>query len=369
MLLGVLRRRASLKIASGECGHSECPHVAPDVWHSAHGMMWGVDFSAIAREDGSFQQSVTSDQIGSMCRRIFGDGTGVVSAVELGNGMYNNTYRVDLADIGPVILRVAPEPGRQFGSERELMRSEYASVPFFAPIAPLVPRTLGADFTHEIIGRDFLFQTLLPGRPAPQAIGGYDRQLWPSLYRDLGTITRKIHSVRGPAFGSIRNPQSASWSDTFAALLDGLAADVGSAGLDSADIRQVASIAERHQAVLDEITEPRLLHGDLWTVNVMLADGAPQPTITGVFDNDRTLWGDPAADWTIRMAAKKPGTERDAFWETYGAPSTTPSAAIRSLFYEARHIAAIRLERHRLGKSEDVPETYGQIRDIIEKLS
>ncbi|MBB5866726.1 aminoglycoside phosphotransferase (APT) family kinase protein [Allocatelliglobosispora scoriae] len=327
-----------------------------------------MDFSPVERENGSFQQSVTADQIISMCRRIFGDGAGVVSADELGNGMYNNTYRVDVADVGPVILRVAPEPSRQFGSERELMRSEYASVPFFAPIAPLVPRTLGADFTHEVIGRDFLFQTLLPGRPVPQALGGYDRQLWPSLYRDLGTIAAKIHAVRGPAFGSIRNPQFARWSDAFVALLDGLAADVDSVGLDSADIRQVASIAGKQQAVLDEITEPRLLHGDLWTVNVMLVEDAPQPTITGVFDNDRTLWGDPAADWTIRMAAKKPGTERDAFWETYGAPSTTPGAAIRSLFYEARHVAAIRLERHRLGKTEDVPETYGQMRDIIEKF-
>jgi aminoglycoside phosphotransferase (APT) family kinase protein len=345
-----------------------CPHGAPVASQSIQGMMAGMDFRPIEREHGSFQQSVTADQIGGMCRRIFGDGAGAISAVELGNGMYNNTYRVDLADMGPVILRVAPEPSRQFSSERDLMRSEYASVPFFAPIAPLVPRTLGADFTHEIIGRDFLFQTLLPGRPAPQALGGYGRHLWRSLYRDLGTITSKIHAVRGPAFGSIRHPQFASWSDAFAALLDGLAADIDSAGLDSADIRQVASNAAKHQAVLDEITEPRLLHGDLWTVNVMLAEGAPQPTITGVFDNDRTLWGDPAADWTIRMAAKRPGTERDAFWETYGIPSTTPGAAVRSLFYEARHVAAIRLERHRLGKSEDVLETYSQMRDTIDKL-
>jgi aminoglycoside phosphotransferase (APT) family kinase protein len=327
-----------------------------------------MDYRPIERHGSAFQQSVTAKQIVAMCRRILGGRTDVVSAAELGNGMYNNTYRVELAGAASVILRVAPAPDRQFGSERELMRNEYAGVPFFAPIAPLVPRTIGADFTHEIIGRDFLLQTVLPGTPAPQALRRYDRQSWPSLFRDLGTITKKVHSVRGPAFGAIREPRFSSWSEAFAALLDGLASDIDGAGMGSADLRQVASIADRDRAVLDEVTEPRLLHGDLWTVNVMLAEEAPEPRIVGVFDNDRTLWGDPAADWTIYMAGKKPGSERDAFWETYGRASSASAATRRALFYQARHVAAIRLERHRLGKAEDVPETYDQMRDLIEKL-
>jgi len=93
-----------------------------------------------------------------------------------------------------------------------------------------------------------------------------------------------------------------------------------------------------------------MLSGDLWTVNVMLADGAPKPTITGVLDFGRTSWGDPAADWTIHMALAKPGTERDAFWVAYGPLDRSPDAVLRSRIYEARHIGAIRLERHRLGK-------------------
>ncbi len=37
----------------------------------------------------------------------------------------------------------------------------------------------------------------------------------------------------------------------------------------------------------------------------MMESGAPEPTITGVVDNDRTSWGDPESDWTIFMAARK----------------------------------------------------------------
>src|SRR3954468_14346121 len=49
----------------------------------------------------------------------------------------------------------------------------------------------------------------------------------------------------------------------------------------------------------------------------LVVDAASEPTITGAHDFDRTWWGDPAADRTIRMIAAKPD-ERQAFWDTYG---------------------------------------------------
>jgi aminoglycoside phosphotransferase (APT) family kinase protein len=140
-------------------------------------------------------------------------------------------------------------------------------------------------------------------------------------------------------------------------------------GLDAADVRKVAAAAAHHDAVLDEIDQPRMLTGDLWTVNVMLADGAPEPTITGVLDFDRTSWGDPAADWTIRMARAKPGTEREAFWETYGPVERSSGAVLRSRIYEARHIGAIRLERHRLGNADGVRETYRDMAAVMADMS
>ena len=327
-----------------------------------------MEFRPIERADDAFQRSVSADTIEAMCQRAFGPAVRVISATELGNGMYNNTYRVDLDEGRPVILRVAPEPARQYRIERELMRNEYASVPYLVPIAPLMPRILAADFTQEIIGRDFLFQTMLDGVPGPDGIGRYPRDTWVSFFRQMGTITRSIHSVRGQRFGPVAGPGFGTWGEAVAALLADLAADLSDAGLDSADVLDVMAAADKHRAVLNEVTEPRLLHGDLWTVNVMMALDAAQPTISGVFDNDRTSWGDPESDWTIYMAAKKPGTERDAFWETYGPRPSGDAADQRSLFYLAKHIGAIRLERHRLGNVDAVPETYEQMRAVLDRL-
>jgi aminoglycoside phosphotransferase (APT) family kinase protein len=324
-----------------------------------------VEVQSIERAPGAFQQPVTREELRAMCRRAFGPRVRVGSAVELGNGMYNSTYRVDIDADRPVILRVAPEPARQFRVERELMRNEHASIPYLAPIAPLMPRTLAIDFTHEVIGRDYLFQTMLDGVPAPEGLAAYPRPAWSAFYRQLGEIARTIHAIRGDRFGPVAGPAFATWSEAVVASLADTAADLDDAGLDSTDVREVAAIAIRHRAVLDEITEPRLLHGDLWTVNVMIAPDAPEPTITGVFDCDRTSWGDPESDWPIFMAGKRPGTERDAFWDAYGTLATTPGAAGRSLFYRARHIGAARLERHRLGHAGDVPDTYRELREVV----
>jgi aminoglycoside phosphotransferase (APT) family kinase protein len=184
----------------------------------------------------------------------------------------------------------------------------------------------------------------------------------------MGTITRSVHDVRGPCFGPVTGPGYAAWGEAVIASLEEIAADLDGAGLDAADVRKVAAVAAHDRAVLDEVTEPRLLTGDLWTVNVMLDAGAAEPTITGVVDMDRTWWGDPAADWTIRMALAK-RDERVAFWEAYGERDRSPAAVWRSLVYEVRHLGAVRLERHRLGNTAGVRSTYDTMAAVVADLS
>lgn len=329
-----------------------------------------MDFRPIERAADDFQQSVSAEQIDAVCRRVFGEAARVTVAVELGAGMYNNTYRVELVgQPRPVVLRIAPEPAKQFGSERQLMRNEYATVPWLTALAPMMPRVLAADWSHEVIGRDYLVQSFLDGRPAPEHLGSYSRSTWTAMFRQMGEIARDVHAVRGSGFGPVAEPRYPTWSAAVAGSLAEIVEDLDRASLDSADVREVVAAVGTHQAVLDEVTQPRLLAGDLWTVNVLLDPDAEVPTISGVLDLDRTWWGDPAADWTIRMAAAKPGTERDAFWETYGTPDRSPAAVLRSRFYEARHLGAIRLERHRLGNPAGVEDTYPDLSAVLADLT
>jgi aminoglycoside phosphotransferase (APT) family kinase protein len=324
-----------------------------------------MDYQPIPRPPGAFQQPVTPKEIKAICRRAFGSDTEVTAAVELGGGMYNTTVRVHVAGEGrPVVLRVAPPLKKQFRSEHALMRNEFASQPYLAPIASLMPRIIAADFTHEVIGRDVMVQTLLDGVPAPERLGDYPRSTWPGFFRQLGEVARTVHAVRGPYFGPVSGPGYASWSEALTASLIDIAADVDGVGLDAADLRKAADLVHQHRAAFDEISQPRLLSGDFWTINCLLDGAAEVPKISGVLDFDRTSWGDPAADWTIRMAAAKTD-ERLAFWESYGARDESANALLRSRIYEARHLGAIRLERHRLSNHEGVHATYDAMADIL----
>lgn len=262
---------------------------------------------------------------------------------------------------------MAPAPERQFASEHELMRNKYATVPFLAPIADLIPRVLAADWSQEITGRDWMVQSHLDGAPAPDRLGDYPRDLWPGFFAQLGTIAKDVHAVRGPHFGPVTGPGYATWSAAVLASLSAIADDISRVGLDAADIRKVAELVAEHRNVLDEITEPRLLTGDLWTVNTMLA-AAPTPVISGVLDLDRPLFGDPAADWTIRLAGAKTD-ERTAFWDTYGSRITGAVDSWRALIYEARHLGAIRLERYRLDNASGVRDTYDFMAAVLTKVT
>jgi aminoglycoside phosphotransferase (APT) family kinase protein len=328
-----------------------------------------VDFQVIERPADAFQQSITEAQALAMCRRAFGDQAQPVSAVELGLGSYNSTYRVDLGTGQTVILRVAPVPGRQSRAERSLMRNEHASLPYLSPIAALMPRTLMVDFTHQVIDRDYVFQTLLDGVPAPDRLPDYPKPQWAPFFAELGTITQRVHQVRGETFGWVAGPRFSRWLDAFRSSLADVAAALDDAGLDATDVQETAVMASAQAEIFDEISEPRLLHGDLWTANVMISPTATVPVITGICDCDRAWWGDPAADWSIFRAGQKPGTERDAFWETYGPLPATPAAAQRARFYQILHLATLRFERHRrAGYSEAVRESYATVRDLVCQL-
>lgn len=328
----------------------------------------GLLFQPIRREPGAFQESVTAEQLVAMCERAFGTDVEVVSAVELGDGAYNNTYRVEFGRREPVILRVAPRPDRQFRIERELMRNEHAALPFFAPIAAMMPRTIFADWTRDIAGRDYLVQTVLPGQSVSSgALGRYPRPEWVAHYRQLGTLARRVHAVPGERFGPVAGPTFANWSDAVLSLLANTVADLVDADLNAADLLRIADLAGQRRDVLDQVETPRLLHGDLWS-NVMLDTTAPTPTITGVLDHDRASWGDPLADWTIFMAGRRSDPVRDTFWETYGALDTSHDPTWRLLIYRAAHLGAVRLERHRCGTLDTIPETYADVSVVLAQL-
>ncbi|HLG76749.1 MAG TPA: phosphotransferase [Ktedonobacteraceae bacterium] len=329
-----------------------------------------VEYIPVERAIDAFQQPVELPHLIAMCRRAFGEQIQIESIQELQGGLYNNTYLIAINERLSVILRVGPHATRQFASERNLMRNEHTSQPFLAPIAPLLPRILMADFTHQILERDYLFQTYKEGEQWAQVMQTFTAEEKKVLWRQLGSIAKQIHGVKGQHFGnSVLDAHFSSWSETVVDCLETIIRDLVDIQLDATDVRSLLSIAQANQGFLDEITQPCLLHGDLWTVNILVKRSEAGPRIVAILDSDRTSWGDPMADWTMFLLQRAAGTEVDAFWETYGQPEKGPGAQFRSLLYQGRYLGAIRLEQHRLHHHEAVRRSYQDMQAVMEALS
>jgi aminoglycoside phosphotransferase (APT) family kinase protein len=328
-----------------------------------------VRFRPIDRPDGDPQEPVTAEQVDAMCRRVLGESAAVRSATELGWGSYNTAFLVGLDGGSTVVLRIAPRPARQMRSERNWLRAEYAATAWLVGLGPLVPRVLGADFTHQVIGRDYLVQSLLPGVPAPDRLPGYDRTLWPGFLSQLGAITRQVHDVAGDTWGPLAAPVDARWSDALVRSLNDSREDLARWSLLADDVARLSAVAEKYRDRLDHADRPRLLHGDLWTTNILLDPDAAEPTITGVVDGDRAWWGDPLADWAVyRADSRAVPAERDAFWRAYGGRPAGQDAEWRLRFYQARHLVADCVEAARGSHFGHVEKTAAELGSLLPAL-
>jgi aminoglycoside phosphotransferase (APT) family kinase protein len=330
-----------------------------------------MEYTIIQREPGVFQQSVPLHQMQAMCERAFGPRPPITSIREQGGGQFNNTYLVHMADHDPIILRVAPPPERcQFWHEKFLMRRELSIQPFLAPIAPLLPRVIMADFTHQLIDRDYMFETCMPGEPwlsiSKDLAPGERDELW----RQFGRLVKTISSVQGEAFGLIDyGPQFFTWSLTIIDWLDRTIADAQSYNLDTMLLQTLLSIVYNNRALLDEITRPRLLHGDLWSFNLLVEQREKRPQIVAVLDADRGSWGDPMADWTFFLLSHRASAREQAlFWQEYGIAEQGTGAQFRAQVYEGLHQGKILSVARRAGQARVVARAYDALGKAVMNL-
>jgi len=250
------------------------------------------------------------------------------------------------------------------------MRREHAMQPYFAPVAALMPKTLMVDFTHQLIDRDYMFQTFLEGARWDDA----REELTPDenniLWEQFGNITRQIHDVRGESFGLPRPGfQFERWSQTVIDRLERtLQAAIG-LHLDTTDLAQILELVRTHPQQLDEIQTPRLLHGDLWLFNLLIGHGEDGPAIVGVLDADRAWRGDPMADWTMFILAHADPEEGHAhFWRAYGLPEDTQGARFRKTAYDGMHAATALVWSVRNQDDGTVKRAYGTLHEVAALL-
>ena len=313
----------------------------------------------------------TTDQITSMCQRGFGASVQLESIHELGGGTFNTAYLITLTGAHKVILRIAPPQTMDTAWEDAfLMRSEHAMQPYFAPLSALMPKTLLVDFTHQLIDRDYMFQTFIEGERWDNLWDELSAEENNLLWDEFGKIMKQIHDVRGESFGLPRPGfQFERWSQTVMDRLDRTLRAAKELRLDATDLAQILDLVRAHPGQLDQIQTPRLLHGDLWAFNLLIGRDENGPAIVGVLDADRSWWGDPMADWTMFILAHaEPEEGHEHFWRAYGPREDTRGAKFRKTVYDGMHAATALVYSVRNHDEGTVQRAYGTLREVAEAL-
>ncbi|MFG1666178.1 phosphotransferase family protein [Streptomyces sp. Y7] len=268
-------------------------------------------------------------------------GIGCRLEAELTDGWFNTAYRVLLDDGRPAVVKVAPLP------DAEVLRYERGILATEAMVYRRIARLPGGGVpTPELLhaGEEFLAVSVLDGTPWDKAGDRLPAPIQRALRRELGAVAARLHTLASED-GRFGYPAAESalsapdWRTAFTAMVDALLDDAerwgAPLGVPPADIRTL--VAEGADA-LDEVTEPRLVHSDLWPGNIFIDAGAGgrRPRVTGLIDHERAFWGDPAAELVSLAYGGPTGPDSDlvaGYTEAGGTLDFTPALRHRLALY------------------------------------
>jgi aminoglycoside phosphotransferase (APT) family kinase protein len=98
-------------------------------------------------------------------------------------------------------------------------------------------------------------------------------------------------------------------------------------------VSEVAVAFERHRASLDVITEPRLIHFDLWDGNVFVREDGGWH-VEGFIDGERAFYGDPIAE-LVSLISFIPAEEAAAVVDGFLGRALTPDEELRLAMYRS----------------------------------
>ncbi|BBL79504.1 aminoglycoside phosphotransferase [Rubrobacter xylanophilus] len=185
-------------------------------------------------------------------------GERLVSARPLGGGCIGEVYKVELSDGTPLVAKVDREGGAQLECEAYMLRylRQRSGLP--------VPEVLHCS-------QNLLLMEFVEG----------ESRFSPAAERHAAELLAGLHDIGGAAYGHERdtligslpqpNPWTDSWVDFFREhrllYMARVAREAGR--LPAKDARRVGRLAERLDDLIGEPQPPGLVHGDVWSANVL----------------------------------------------------------------------------------------------------
>jgi aminoglycoside phosphotransferase (APT) family kinase protein len=246
------------------------------------------------------------DDIARLIRIGLGDGVEVVESTEFTDGYFNAAHGVRLADGRDLVLKVAPPAGlKLLRYEVDLMRTEIEFFERASAAGVPLPRLWYADPAGGVMIMD-RFEGVsfdLAKKDMPEA----------DLLRvrhEIGQWSRRITEIPGELFGYPRldgRTRKKGWRESFLEMIADILTDAAEMRrVLPRTVSEVSAAFERHGPALDGVTEPRLIHYDLWDGNVFVRKQADGWRVEGFIDGERAFYGDPLAELVSLISFIRP---------------------------------------------------------------
>jgi aminoglycoside phosphotransferase (APT) family kinase protein len=283
--------------------------------------------------DSVTKQKLTADDIQRFVHDGLGPDVAVTGHDEFTDGYYNAAHAVTLADGRQVVLKVAPLPGvRVLRYEFDLMRTEIEFYERAAAAGVPLPRLWHADPEAGVMIMERLggvsFEVARAEMSAAELL---------QIRRRIGEVSALITRVRGELFGYPRRDgrtRRGSWRESFLEIIADILADATELERDvTRPVSEVLAVFERHGELLDEVTEPVLVHFDLWDGNVFVKQDGDGWMVDGFIDGERALYGDPIAELVSMITFIKAEEEVAAVIDGYLGRPLTAREELRLCLY------------------------------------
>ena len=272
-------------------------------------------------------------EIQQLVGRAFG-GAEIVSCREMTDGWFNTAYHITMNhENRQTVLKVGPPAEAEILSyEKNLLCAEVETMRLVCekPGIP-VPHICFDDFSRNCLPYDYYFMEFIEGTPWNKIRNKLSEDQNNAIEYQLGRITAKIHQFTHTVFGYYAfGREFENWTDAFCWMCELLFADATCYDIDlELTEGEFFEKFNEHRGIFAEVMQPKLVHWDLWAGNIFIRFDDDAPTIAGIVDFERALWGDPLME---SYAGRLGGISHyiDGYGEDIFA---TQSQRLRRIFY------------------------------------
>ena len=274
-------------------------------------------------------------------------------------GTINTVARARAVRGGTVYVRIGPDPDALADApawmRADALAAEALVLPRVRAVIPCLPVPVAAGFRDS--AAPWLVQEAVAGEPLEAVLPALHLRDRAEIWRALGEITRRLHTVTGPWFGTpTGSSRFGSWPEMVHADAAGLLVDAKRFGLDPAPYERLVREIQHHRDTLAAVRPPAVVHSDLDPRHVFATRREVGWAISGVIDWEYARYVDPHSESLLVAMVARPedDPERQAFLAGYGLDAATlddPGFRARQAIYRGIIAGWTETDAARLGRS------------------